>query len=434
MNENNLVVSIEDTRVGVLHFNVDEDRFSFIYEENWKKSGFPLSPVIPLGSQGSSVSIRRYLENQFPEGRGLEILLEEFRVGRNNIFRIIQLIGNESTGALRFSDEKSEITQTPSFRELTDDELIERLNDRNKKGLVFWDGKPRLSVAGVQDKLPVTILANKKMGFGDGSIASTHILKFQKQDQLVPHLVMNEYFCMKLAKAVGIEVADVEFKRFGPHPVLIVKRFDRILKNDQLVERRHIVDGCQALDLPSSHKYERNFGSSRDVKHIRDGASLKKLFDFCLKCEMPASAILKTMNWVILNLCLSNADSHAKNISYYIDRRGIFLTPTYDLVNISVYPDLEQDLAMAIGDEFKREEIMAFQLKEFCEECNIQERLFIQQFRKIGKNILNELDKVETQPLGLTDEETQFVKNLRNNIQNQTKKFLKIIEEIPKLP
>ena len=77
---------------------------------------------------------------------------------------------------------------------------------------------------------------------------------------------------MKLAKKIGLSVADVELKRFQEHPVLMVKRFDRVYK-DNRVERLHVIDACQMLDLASSHKYERNFGSGRDVKDIREGAS-----------------------------------------------------------------------------------------------------------------------------------------------------------------
>ena len=39
----------------------------------------------------------------------------------------------------------------------------------------------------------------------------------------------------------------------------------------------HIIDGCQALDLSVSAKYERNVGYQPDVRHIRDGASFEKL-------------------------------------------------------------------------------------------------------------------------------------------------------------
>ena len=70
-----------------------------------------------------------------------------------------------------------------------------------------------------------------------------------------------------------------------------VKRFDRLYTDDQ-VERLHVIDGCQMLNFPSTYKYERNFGSSRDVKEIRHGASFSKLFEATALCEVPAKAKL----------------------------------------------------------------------------------------------------------------------------------------------
>jgi serine/threonine-protein kinase HipA len=63
---------------------------------------------------------------------------------------------------------------------------------------------------------------------------------------------------MKLALRIKLPVARVRLKRFG-EPVLLVKRFDRQL-TEEGVERLHVIDGCQMLDLPPTYKYERPFG------------------------------------------------------------------------------------------------------------------------------------------------------------------------------
>ena len=106
-----------------------------------------------------------------------------------------------------------------------------------------WD----VSVAGVQDKLNVFIDNAGNLGFGDGSLCSTHILKFEKKN--CPNLVLNEFFCMTLSTAIGLPTAEVAFRRFGSHPALIVKRFDRkYVSDDSKVLRRHVIDGCQALN------------------------------------------------------------------------------------------------------------------------------------------------------------------------------------------
>ncbi len=125
-------------------------------------------------------------------------------------------------------------------------------------------------------------------------------------------------------------------------------RFDRKRQGDTVL-RRHLIDGCQALDLPSEYKYERNFGNSRDVANIRDGASLLRLFAFCDQCRSPALARKTVLAWVLFNLIISNRDAHGKNISFFVSKQGIEPAPYYDLVNIAIYPEYQQELAMALG-------------------------------------------------------------------------------------
>jgi len=77
----------------------------------------------------------------------------------------------------------------------------------------------------------------------------------------------------------------------GGHPALLVSRFDRKAELPTQVRRRHLIDGCQVLNLPPEYKYERNFlyghkaGSSRDVAHIRDGPTCRR----CLPLPLPAA-------------------------------------------------------------------------------------------------------------------------------------------------
>ena len=78
---------------------------------------------------------------------------------------------------------------------------------------------------------------------------------------------------------MGLPAAEVSLLR-TPRPVLVVRRFDREVlgTGEQIrVQRLHIIDTCQACDLPVSYKYERNLGSAPAVRHIRDGVSFERL-------------------------------------------------------------------------------------------------------------------------------------------------------------
>lgn len=76
------------------------------------------------------------------------------------------------------------------------------------------------------------------MGFGEGELASTHILKFGMRPEM--HLVVNEYLCMELARRVKLPVARTALHRID-EPVLIVERFDR-RRDGGRVERLHLID------------------------------------------------------------------------------------------------------------------------------------------------------------------------------------------------
>lgn len=74
-----------------------------------------------------------------------------YTISKSNTFGLIRKLGAETSGVLSFRAPGSE-PQDTSFRPVPDDELIEQL-ERNLAQLVYWDGKVRLSVAGVQNKL-----------------------------------------------------------------------------------------------------------------------------------------------------------------------------------------------------------------------------------------------------------------------------------------
>lgn len=121
---------------------------------------------------------------------------------------------------------------------------------------------------------------------------------------------------MQLAERCALSVANVQMLHFGQHSALLVERFDRKLVTTNTVKRRHLIDGCQALNLPPEYKYEQNFGNGRDVAHIRDGVSLPKLFDFANQCMNPAKTKQQILDWVLFNVLIFNCDAHGKNISF----------------------------------------------------------------------------------------------------------------------
>ena len=356
------------------------------YNSAWQQQGFALSPCLTLDNLFSASSVYNFLDNQLPEGKARELLAQNLGVNEKQIFPQIRQLGSDLSGAIQFQSSQEVFDEKPLFRPIYADELIKRLDHKETAGLLHWDEKPRLSVAGVQDKLNVFVDVSGEIGLGDGSLCSTHILKFERDN--CPKLVLNEYICMKLSAAVGLPTAAVTFKRFGEHPALLVTRFDRkYIPDKNKVFRRHVIDGCQALDLPRDYKYERNLGDGRDVRHIRDGASLEKLFAFCQTSSNPVENMQWLINWQLFNLMISNYDSHGKNVSFYFDKNTSQFTPAYDLVNVSMFEQFKHVLAMGIGDEFDPDTINAYQLADFAETCQIDKKLLTRSLLRLANKV-----------------------------------------------
>jgi len=410
--------------IATLTIEGKEDIYTFTYSEDWVKDGYEISPHLPFNAIISSGSIKRFLDNLLPEGKGLDDLTSFTHISKNNIFGLIQAIGFETSGALHFGHHHDNVHH---FRPITEKELTQRIDEIENRSIIIWDKKPRLSLAGVQEKLPV-LLKDGVLGLADGNLSSTHILKFQTKKNA--HIVINEYFCMSLARNVGLNVAFVSLHKYAQHPVLMVERFDRVIHDDNTIERLHIIDGCQMLDLPSSYKYERNFGSSRDVSEVREGASFSKLFTVANLCEIPATAKLQLLDWAIYTLIIGNADAHGKNISFFINDSGISVAPYYDMLSILMHDGVDHELAMAYGDEFDANKILGYPLREFAEQTGLNPKLVSSRIKMLCTKVLEALDKHTIDLTLLNENEQIFIGQLQQLVVTRVDQMMHSADEM----
>jgi serine/threonine-protein kinase HipA len=422
-----ITVFSQSEHVGTLVFN-EPGKCSFTYDDEWVSNRFPLSPCIPFNDQIEPETITRFLRNLFPEGDAFDLLLESRNLSRNNLYAILKTIGKDTAGALSFFDTEIQQEET-QLRLISEQELIDKLATGSTRELVTWDGKYRLSVAGLQKKLNVYIDEQDQLLLADGDFSSTHILKFSSQKTRT--IVINELFCMRLASELtsttGFKVAYVSFRRFGVHDTLIVERFDR-KRASKSVKKRHIIDGCQALDLPPEYKYENNFGTGRDVKHIRDGVSFKKLFSFARICSVPAMVIQQLLDWLIFNIIIGNSDAHGKNISFFVSGSGITITPFYDLVSVAFEAsrnnNIDTSLAMAVGDNFDIDTITAFDLLSFADESNISFRLLKKRILLIAGIVLNKVGSLQFYDFEINKEQAETIEELKRLVVRRANKLL----------
>lgn len=323
----------------------------------------------------------------------MDIVASSQGIGKSNIFGLIRALGSETTGAFRFLPQGVDGTAEQAateWREISIAELDQRIADRDKRPLIEWDGKMRMSVAGYQDKLLVYFDGRPEDGarmfLPDFPLASTHILKPQPTDARLPYMVANEHFCMTLAAALKLPVAQVAILR-TPRPVLVVTRFDRAILHNGKVQRKHIIDACQASDLPVSYKYERNIGRVGDAANYRDGVSLPVLFNILQFVNRKAADKLAMLRWTLFQLVVGNSDAHGKNFSFFVHRAGLQAAPWYDLVSVVRYPQFSHELAMAFGDEFNLDQVKAFALADFAQRCGIDRQLLLRESRRLRDGV-----------------------------------------------
>jgi serine/threonine-protein kinase HipA len=407
--------------VGTLTFSAPGS-CSLQYDNDWLANGFPISAHLPLDGEASSQTVVNFLRNLFPEGDAFDLLLEVANVSQTNMYAILSVIGGDTAGALTFTAGGAD-AQPVMLRLIDEDELISRLSA--DKGLSIWDGRNRLSMAGVQNKLNVYGSKGGALYLPGDDCASNYIAK--SASKKYPNIVANELFCMRLAEAVSIDVANVSIKHFGDHALLLVKRFDR-REVASGVEKRHIIDGCQALDLAPGYKYEKPFGAGEHVSEIRTGGSLKKLFDFAEVTAVPVLSKQRLIDWVIFNVIIGNGDAHAKNISFFVAKKDFTVAPFYDLVSTSFESEansnLDTELAMAIGDNFDIDSIKAYDWLCFAEESNIKFDLLKRRIDRLAVSCMNKAFQLDFAADNLTADEQDVHKRLAQMVVDRSHMLL----------
>ncbi|EKJ93001.1 HipA protein [Bradyrhizobium lupini HPC(L)] len=199
-----------------------------------------------------------------------------------------------------------------------------------------------MSLAGVQEKLPVFVDGHGHISVPVDGTPPTHILK--PDTKRLAGSVENEAFCLSLARACGLEAAEATIGVAGKRRYLLVKRYDRFTDPQGEIRRLHQEDLCQLTGYFPSQKYERS-STGR-------GVTMKMMFDAVSDLVSPGERV-KLLDAVILNVLICNSDSHAKNYSILIGAGGSAkMAPLYDFMCAAAYRQVDQSLPQGISGRF----------------------------------------------------------------------------------
>ncbi len=324
MNGRALRASIDRTEVGTLQEVAG--LWSFQYAAAWlgDPRRFALSPHLPLTAESlldgaSQRPVQWYFDNLLPEEGQRVLLAADARLDAADAFGLLAWYGAESAGSVTLLAPDAAPQTVEPLRPLPDDALEDRIRRLPKAPLTHAAIK-RMSLPGAQHKLAV-VLQDGSLHEPAGATPSTHILKPDHPDADYPHSVINEWFVMRLARRLGLDVPEVH-RRYVPSPVYLVDRFDRIPEGRGW-QRRHVIDACQLLGLDRRFKYSQG--------------SMESLAALANACRSPAVARSRLFGWLVFNVLVGNSDAHLKNLSFLVSHEGIQLAPFYDLLSVATY-------------------------------------------------------------------------------------------------
>ena len=256
-----------------------------------------------------------------PEGALRAVLQRKFAkaIGTFDDFDLLTVVGRTQIGRIRFSAPDATLSEDVPFQSI--DEIL-----RARRGGKLFDHlletfAVHSGLSGVQPK--VMIRDDETEGERKSSTArsATHIVKFWDADEY-PELAANEFFCLSVAKKLGMSVPEFQLSNDGG--ALVVKRFDVLDDGSYL----GFEDFCVLNGVTSVRKYEGGY-ETRLFKRARE---------FVTGPDQ-AKAMRDLFQLFALNCGLRNGDAHLKNFGVtYSDPTGnAELAPVFDIVTTQAY-------------------------------------------------------------------------------------------------
>ncbi|MEY4509146.1 MAG: hypothetical protein RLZZ450_1268 [Pseudomonadota bacterium] len=319
-------------------------------------AGDPLRAVafsLPVRSEPYEVfgtNLHTFFAGLLPEGLRLRALVRSLKTSEDDLFSLLLASGGDAVGDVSIAvsggapKEQGPVADTGKLSELSFRELL-------AESLRYEAGGGDVAIAGVQPKVSASMISFPMRALHK---KRAHILKLSPSE--FPRLVENEQFFMRLAKAVGIEVAEtrVVHDRDGESG-LLVDRFDRLPDKSGALLKLHQEDACQLLDRYPADKYRVTLSDVSRALEV---------------CSAPVAERLKLLRLQAYSYLIANGDLHGKNVSVRVVDGRVALTPAYDLLSTLPYGDR----ALALSLEGRDDKLKASHFVVFGERVGVRQK------------------------------------------------------------
>lgn len=362
-----VAIWFDDLAVGQVNV-ADDGSLSLRYAERWLQTAgaFALSVTMPLRADPyPSDVISPWLANLLPEEEQLQVLTRSLGLDQADVLAVLAEIGGDTAGALSFgaATERALWVYKPltTFYDTPDPRLaLERhFEDLGRRPFLVGEEGVRQSLAGGQKKSALAVLAPDGAPVlrlpqeGDvlavplNGAPSTLIVKPDNPN--LPGITENEVWCLRMARAIGIEAAQATILQSSKRTAIGVLRYDRRVGRSGQLLRLHQEDFAQANGLPPGRKYERGTLPGLDLKTLLETGR-----------HVSATDALALLDQVIFNILVANTDAHAKNYSLILPVGAApRLAPLYDVSTVLSWPHVVKTYSQSIDGKKRNPDMVA---------------------------------------------------------------------------
>lgn len=335
------------TRIAIIHLEEGRPYVSFEYDKQFVKSGIEVAPIyMPLShrvyafpnlNSAAFFGVPGMLADSLPDKFGNSIINQwlaaqgKTKMDFNMIDRLCY-IGSRGMGALEYvpangpifeidepinvkemvqfaSDilNKREAVKLKMSNELTYSQLLQlgtSAGGARAKAIIAWNEKTREIRSGQ---------VNLSKDFGYWMMKFDGIRKngdHGLEDE--PEYTLIEYAYHKMALLAGIEMSECRILKENGHNHFMTKRFDR-------------VDGKKI--------HMQTLGAIAHIDYNVPGlCSYEQVAAYMRQLGLKAKEIEQLYRRMVFNVLAVNQDDHVKNISFLMDKKGVWkLSPAYDV-------------------------------------------------------------------------------------------------------
>ncbi len=154
-----------------------------------------------------------------------------------------------------------------------------------------------------------------------------------------------EYAYYLMAKAAGINMSECQLYKHNGSAHFMTKRFDR---KGARGEKLHMQSLCAIAHM--------DFNSPRMY-------SYEDAFEVMRQLKLPHADFIQLYRRMVFNDCAKNYDDHTKNITFLMDKKGVWrLSPAYDMTfsynKSSIWVSSHQMLINGKADEITKEDLI----------------------------------------------------------------------------